>query len=52
MSKCQVPQFSAQIGLKNIRLEDGERNHVKKKKSQELFTKEENTLLIQSWLKV
>jgi hypothetical protein len=33
MSKCQVPQFSTQIGLENIRLEDGERSSVKKKAS-------------------
>jgi hypothetical protein len=31
MSKCQVPQFSTQIGLENIRLEDGERSSAKKK---------------------
>jgi hypothetical protein len=31
MSKCQVPQFSTQIGLQNIRLEDGERSSTKKK---------------------
>jgi hypothetical protein len=33
MSKCQVPQFSTQICLENIRLEDGERSSIKKKTS-------------------
>ncbi|KAK2449105.1 glutathione S-transferase T3 [Trifolium repens] len=52
MSKCQIPQFSTQIGLENIRLEDGEKSSVKKKKPRELYTRNEDTLLIQSWVNV
>lgn len=44
MSESQVPQFPTQIG--------GEENHSVKKRTRELFTREEDTFLMQSWLNV
>nr|XP_027186457.1 uncharacterized protein LOC113784446 [Cicer arietinum] len=51
MPACQVPQFSTQVGFKNTIVEEGEEHHGRKK-SRELFTMDEDTLLIQSWLNV
>jgi hypothetical protein len=51
MSECQVPQFSTQVGLENITLEEGEKLSAKKK-TRELFTREEDILLIKSWLSI
>jgi hypothetical protein len=51
MSECQVPQLSTQVGLENITLEEGEKLSAKKK-TRELFTREEDILLIKSWLSI
>jgi hypothetical protein len=51
MPECQVPQFSTQVDLENITFEEGENLSVKKK-TRELFTREDDILLIQSWLNI
>ncbi|XP_058771944.1 glutathione S-transferase T3-like [Vicia villosa] len=52
MSERQVPQFSTQVGIENTTIEKEQRRSVKKKKPREVFTREEDTLLMQSWLNV
>ncbi|XP_058783494.1 glutathione S-transferase T3-like [Vicia villosa] len=51
MSERQVPQFSTQVGVENITIDKEQRRPVKKK-PREVFTREEDTLLMQSWLNV
>nr|ABN08159.1 hypothetical protein MtrDRAFT_AC155882g6v2 [Medicago truncatula] len=51
MSECQVPQFSTQVGLENISLVEKKRRSTQKK-PRELFTRDEDILLIQTWLNI
>ncbi|XP_058726702.1 uncharacterized protein LOC131598084 [Vicia villosa] len=51
MSERQVPQFSTQVGIENTTVEKDQRCSVKRK-TREVFTREENILLMQSWLNV
>ncbi|CAK8563505.1 unnamed protein product [Lathyrus sativus] len=46
MSESQVPPFSAQVGIEK------EESRPVKKKSREVFSRDEDILLIQSWLNV
>jgi hypothetical protein len=51
MSECQVPEFSTQVDLENIMLQEGEKLS-NKKKPREVLTREEDMVLIQSWLNI
>ncbi|XP_058758413.1 uncharacterized protein LOC131631659 [Vicia villosa] len=51
MSERQVPQFSTQVGIENFTI-DKEQWRPVKKKPREVFTREEDTPLMQSWLNV
>jgi len=51
VSESEVAPFSTQDGLENITLDDGEEGATEKEK-RSLFSREEDTLLISSWLGV
>jgi hypothetical protein len=47
-----MSQFSTQIGLENIKLDEGQSSTKKKTKTRASFSQEEDTLLFQSWLNI